>query len=294
MAKNILITGGTGFVGSNFINLYRNQYNFINLGRGENISCKNVFWDLRSELDYKTDKNIDAVIHCASIVGNSRYPKSEYIDINLRSTLELLEYCVKNNIKKFIYISTGGVYGYNKEKVKEDAICNPIDIYGMSKYFSEKLCDLYKDKLTIVILRLFFPYGNGQAGRLLTNLTNSIVNNKEITLNKGGLPIINPIHVFDVVNIINKVIEKDCSGIFNVSGDEYISLENLCRKIAFHAKIDNLKFVYNNNDITNLAGTNEKVCKLLNYKISTDLDAGIKMYLKSLKCYVEKDVEYEL
>lgn len=282
MRKNILITGGTGFIGSNFINSYKDYYRCINMGRHENDLCSNIYWDLKEKIDYIIEEDIDTVIHSASIVGSSEADNSKYIDINVKSTIELLDYCVRNKVKKFIYISSGSVYGYNKEKVNESAICNPLDMYGMSKYFSEKLCDLYKNKISIIILRLFFPYGNGQKGRLFSNLVESVLQKKEINLNKDGLPVINPIHVTDVVNIIQKLIETDYTGVFNICGNELVSIESLCRRIAFHADIDELNFSYKENDVSNLIGDNKKICSVLGYKMNINLDEGIRMYLKSL------------
>lgn len=282
MRKNILITGGTGFIGNNFINLYKDYYKCINIGRSENDSCSNIHWNLKEKINYTIEETIDTVIHSASIVGSSELDNSKYIDINVKSTIELLDYCVRNKVKKFIYVSSGSVYGYNKEKVNEDTVCNPLDMYGMSKFFSEKLCDLYKNKISIIILRLFFPYGNNQKGRLFSNLVESILQRKEINLNKNGLPIINPIHVNDVINIIQKLIETDCTGVFDICGNELISIEDLCRRIAFHANINKLNFSYKDNEVSNLIGDNQKVCSALGYKMNINLDEGIKMYLKSL------------
>lgn len=281
MTGRILITGGTGFIGSNLIDSLKNNYEFINLGRSNNRSCKNVYWDLMGNLNTKIDDKIDAVIHCASIVGNSNLNKSNYIDINVKSTLELLEFCLKNHVKKFVYISTGGVYGYNKKELGEDNGCNPIDIYSLSKYFSEKLCDLYKDKISIVILRMFFPYGNGQRGRLISNLVNDILQGKEINLNKNGLPMINPIHITDVVSILKGILKINCSGIFNICGDECISIEDLCKKISYNYNSSTPKFIYNNNCVTNLMGSNKKICNLLEFNMKVNLDKGIKLLVNS-------------
>lgn len=283
MIKRVLITGGTGFVGSNLIKFIKNNYGCINVGRSKSNLCENIYWNLQTPLNYNVNKEIDVIIHIASVVGNNNTSKSDYLDVNLKSTLHLLNYCIDNNIKKFIYISTGGVYGYNGEKFNESNDCNPLDIYSMSKFFSEKLCDLYKDKVSIIILRLFFPYGNGQEGRLFSNLVHDVINEKEIILNQKGLPNINPIHVSDIVKIIKKVMEKDCSGIFNLCGDECISIEELCNKIALHAHVKNPKFIYRDNHVSNLIGNNEKICRLLNYKLNVNLDNGIDMYLKSLR-----------
>lgn len=275
--KNILVTGGTGFIGQNLIKSLSHNYEVINLSRSNSSLCNNnVCWNFKDNLNDKINYSIDTVIHCASIVGNSTSSKSDYIDINVKSTLELLEFSSNNGVKKFIYISTGGVYGYSEKALTESSECNPSDIYSLTKYFAEQLCNLYKDKFSVVILRLFFPYGNGQRGRLISNLINSIAKDEAVMLNQFGFPIINPVHVFDVVNILERLIEVECSGVFNISGNERISIENLCNKIALTLGKDNLSFIYNDKRVTNLMGSNASICNLLDYKMKIGLDTGIK------------------
>ena len=283
MSKRILLTGGTGFIGSNLIKSLRNENNITNIGRNKNPLCDNIFWNLEDGLNNLEIDDIDIIVHCASIVGNVNIIKSKYIDINVKSTLELLEFCIKNKIKKFILISTGGVYGFSKKNLVENDICNVKEIYSLSKFFSEQVCELYKDKLSIVILRLFFPYGDGQKGRLISNLYDDICKKKKIMLSKNGQPVINPIHIFDVVNIIKNFIEYDLEGTFNICGNEFFSIEQLCRKIALIENIDDPQFIYGDNDIDNMMGSNKKVCMALNYKMQVNLDEGLKSFLISLK-----------
>jgi len=283
MSNKILITGGTGFIGGNLINSINAENHIINIGRNKNLICDNILWNLEDKLDGLFLNNVDVIIHCASIVGNQNISKSKYMDINVKSTLELLEFGLKNNIKKFILISTGGVYGFSKKKLSENDICNAKEIYSLSKYFSEKLCELYKDKISIVILRLFFPYGEGQKGRLISNLCNDIFKKKKIMLSKNGQPIINPVHIADVVNIIKNIIEDDLDGTYNICGNEFLSIEQICRKIAVIQNVDDVQFTYGDNDVDNLMGNGEKICKALNYTMQKNLDEGLKLFLKSLK-----------
>jgi len=283
MSKKILITGGTGFIGRNLINSINTENHIINIGRNKNSMCDNIFWNLKDNLDSLLLNNVDAIIHCASIVGNENINKSQYIDINVKSTLELLEFATKNKIKKFILISTGGVYGFSKKILDEKDSCNTKEIYSLSKYFSEKVCELYKGKISIVILRLFFPYGEGQKGRLISNLCNNILKKKKIMLSKKGQPIINPVHIFDVVNIIKNIIKNDLEGTFNICGNELISIEQICTKIAVLANIDDAKFIYSDNDIDNLIGNSKKICRTLNYDMKINLDEGLRLFLMSLK-----------
>jgi len=283
MSKKILITGGTGFIGRNLINSINTENHIINIGRNKNSMCDNIFWNLKDNLDSLSLNNVDAIIHCASIVGNENINKSQYIDINVKSTLELLEFATKNKIKKFILISTGGVYGFSKKILDEKDSCNAKEIYSLSKYFSEKVCELYKGKISIVILRLFFPYGEGQKGRLISNLCNNILKKNKIMLNKKGQPIINPVHILDVVNIIKNIIKNDLEGTFNICGNELISIEQICRKIAILANIDDAKFIYGDNDIDNLMGNSKKICRTLNYDMKINLDEGLRLFLTTLK-----------
>jgi UDP-glucose 4-epimerase len=282
MKRTILVTGGTGFIGGSFINYSKDYHKCVNLGRNKNNQCKNIYWNLKDSLE-DIREDIDTVVHCASLVGNNELNKSSYIDINVKSTLHLLEFCERNQVRKFIYISTGGVYGYKSESSYESDKANPIDMYSMSKYFSEKICELYSNKFSIVILRLFFPYGNGQKGRLFDNLIKNISSNKDIILNKGGYPVINPIHISDVNTIINQIIEINCSGIFNLCGEELISVEDLSRKIAKHLNVKELKCIYTENNISNLIGSNKNILNMLKYRLQVDLDTGISMYLKNIE-----------
>ncbi|GKU25987.1 NAD-dependent epimerase/dehydratase family protein [Clostridium folliculivorans] len=283
--KNIelLITGGSGFIGTHLVNSLNSIYNITNLGRNKNPKCSNIYWDLRTGLDNITNLHPHTVIHCASIVNSKSTDNYEYIDINVKSTIALLEFCVKNSVKKFIFISSGGVYGYSKESLSECNFCNPEGIYLLSKYFSEKICDLYKDKLDIVILRPFFPYGEGQKGRLISNLFYDILNNNVISLNKNGHPRINPIYISDLIAIINLAIENDVSGVFNACGDDIVSIEELCKIIAHVADNKSLRFSYKETDAEDLVGDNSYLCSALNYKLNTNLEQGLAYYFKWLK-----------
>jgi nucleoside-diphosphate-sugar epimerase len=68
--KKILFTGGSGFVGRNFISMFNNKYSFINLGRTKNNLCENIEWDLKGKMpDRLNDYKFDTLVHCASVVG---------------------------------------------------------------------------------------------------------------------------------------------------------------------------------------------------------------------------------
>lgn len=277
MNKNIIITGATGFVGSNLVSTFLENDRVYSLGRAGSTKCENVYWNLKDNLkNIILPCNIDTIIHCAAIVGEDSYSKKEYIEVNLISTLELLEYCKNTGITQFVYISTGGVYGFGKSPFHEADKPNPQGIYNLSKYFSEELCNQYRDKLKITVLRIFFPYGKGQKRRLISNLIDKIKRGEKITLNNDGMPLINPIYVGDLCAIVKNVVYRRLQGTFNVCGNEILSIKELCEIISQKLQVENVKFNFNGKEVQNILGKNEKIQQTLNNCINTKISEGIE------------------
>jgi UDP-glucose 4-epimerase len=201
MIKNILITGGTGFIGSHTcVELINNGYNLIiidNLSNSkENIIDAIISITNKKEqiLFYKIDmlnKNdlenifskysIDSVFHFAGLkaVGESVKNPLMYYNVNLTITLNLLELMTKYGCKKLIYSSSATVYGNKLTPFHEKDVSLPLQPYGKTKYFIEEILkDLYisDNSWSIVILRYFNPGGSHQSGLLQEN-PNNIPNN---------------------------------------------------------------------------------------------------------------------
>ena len=125
--KNILITGGLGFIGSHIANTLLENNNIVildnlttgninNLNNPDNENLKIVKEDIRNiNLDDLTS-DIDYVFHLAAMasVPLSIDKPVECSDINLNATIKLLESCVKNDVEKIIFSSSSSVYGPNK------------------------------------------------------------------------------------------------------------------------------------------------------------------------------------
>lgn len=279
---NILLTGGTGFLGRNLINGLK-YHKFINLGRNKNQNCDNIYWNLIDDINInELPGKIDVVVHSASIIGNNdSYSKKEYFDVNVRSTIHLLELCATKKIDHFIYISSGAVYGEGENLWNETDNCNPKNMYGLSKYFSELLCKQYEDSFPITTLRLFFPYGNGQKGRFMDGLICKIRNNESIEINDLLSPLVNPVHISDLISIIELIINKKLSGTFNVAGNEKISIKEIGEIIAQQLnKSLQLNFNYNKKEKCNFLGSNVKLFRSLNYYPKTNLIKGIQEMCK--------------
>jgi UDP-glucose 4-epimerase len=186
-AKNILITGGAGYIGSHAAKLFLEKgfdvIVFDNLSRGflgpieilkKFGNLKFVKGDLRSKKDIeKVLKNnkVDAVVHFAALclVNESMEQPELYYENNVIGSLNLLEAMRKYGTKKIIFSSTCAVYGETKTlPVSENHPTNPVNPYGESKLMVENILNWYGKihKFDIVILRYFNVCGADKNGMI--------------------------------------------------------------------------------------------------------------------------------
>lgn len=198
--KNVLVTGGAGYIGSHTcVELLNAGYNVISvdnysnstpesINRVNKITGKKIIsfdCDVRDKnklCEIFSKYDIDFVIHFAALkaVGESVMKPLSYYDNNISGIINLLEVMNKFNVKKMIFSSSATVYGNNKVPYFEDMntgnVTNP---YGRTKYFSEQiLSDLYfSDKSwNILLLRYFNPIGAHESG-IIGEDPNGIPNN---------------------------------------------------------------------------------------------------------------------
>lgn len=179
--ENILVTGGTGFIGSNlaiklkklknnvivYDNFYRNNYSVKNLKKN---NIKVIKGDIRNFKSVNTAmKGIDTCFHLAAINGTKNFynlPK-DVLDVGIRGQLNVLDSILKQNVKKFLFLSSSEVY-QNASKIPTDEninlnfpnVHNPRYSYGGSKFISEILTLNYlNNKIHKVIIRPHNIYG---------------------------------------------------------------------------------------------------------------------------------------
>ncbi len=218
--KNILVTGGAGYIGSHTaVELLNNGYGVVvvdnlsnsaeeSLVRVEKITGKRVkFYKCdvrdRAALDKIFEENeIDWVIHFAGLkaVGESCEMPIEYYDNNLYGTLVLLQAMRAHGCKKIVFSSSATVYG-TPERLPLDEECRTggtTNPYGTSKYFQEiMLEDVYAaDKeWTIALLRYFNPVGAHESG-LIGEDPRGIPNNLMPYIAKVAVGELKEVHVF--------------------------------------------------------------------------------------------------
>lgn len=301
--KNILITGGAGYIGSHIIeSLNKNKYKtFIldNLSSGykELINKKSIFFkvDLNNVKRIKTiiKKNkIESVIHLAALldINESQKNPKKYIDNNFIGTKKLLEACVESNIKNFIFSSTAAVYKDGTYKVKENSILKPKSVYGKTKLNAEKIIEkeLKKNKINYAILRFFNVCGASPSNKigqinsydlLFKNLASSVLKkNPKINIygnnynTKDGTCIRDFIHVSDISDIHIKILKKISkikkSYILNCGYGIGRSVKEIVKSFE---KISNkkIKIIYKkrrNADLSQIIANNNKLLELIKWK----------------------------
>jgi dTDP-glucose 4,6-dehydratase len=278
--KNILITGGAGFIGSHLVKHFTLKYpnykiiNFDILSYASDISRLNKIENNKNYNFIKGDINdthllnevfqkfkIDSVINLAaeSHVDNSIKNPNKFAETNIMGTLNLLNISNKfwqnSNHNLFYHISTDEVYGELGEKglFSESTAYNPKSPYSASKASSDHLTRAFHHtfKLPIIISNCSNNYGPDQHFEKLIPLTiKKIINNEKIPIYGDGKNIRDWIFVKDHVDAIDKIFHSNMLGeTFNIGGENEINNLDLVTKII---EITDAKLGRNPNSSVNL------------------------------------------
>jgi UDP-glucose 4-epimerase len=286
---NILLTGSSGFIGTSIKNkllLEGHQITCISrrdMHHEKNDNINFLKFNLSNPLDNnKLPKDIDCILHAAATMQKD-LNEWDIFQINTNSTINLLNFGKQIGIKNFVFISSGGIYGYSKSKMSEKCPARPKNFYGLGKYQSELLVNYFNKYFSTVNLRLFFPYGPKQTKGIIPQLTENIKNDREIIIYNEMAPMINPIHLSDVIQSIANALNLSGKYTINICGDEIISIKDLALLISKQLKTEpHFKYI-TDKKIKNLIGTNVLMKKYLKINQTLPLDTGLKHYLKSIK-----------
>ncbi|VVB96463.1 NAD-dependent glucose-6-phosphate dehydrogenase [uncultured archaeon] len=252
---NLLVTGGLGFIGSNFIRHMLEKYhgcNIINLDKLTYAGNPDNLRDIENNPNYsfirgdicdetivnKLMHDVDTVVHFAaeSHVDRSIEDASCFVKTNVLGTFTLLDSALKNNVKKFVHISTDEVYGSRIEgSFKETDILTPSSPYSSSKAGSDLLAQSYyiTHKLPVIITRCTNNFGPYQyPEKLIPLFITNLLKNRKVPLYGTGKNVRDWIYVLDHCKAIDFIINNGRIGeIYNVGGGEEKTNIQITKKI---------------------------------------------------------------
>lgn len=246
--KNILITGGAGFIGSHIANelMDNNNVSIIdNLSTGninnlkspehENLNfiradiCNTNFDDLTSNIDY--------IFHLAAMasVPLSVEKPIECNEINLNATVKLLKSAADNGVEKIVFSSSSSVYGENRNMpLKETEPPMPASPYAASK----ASCELYLKSfyesygLNYVAFRYFNVFGphqdkNSQYAAVIPNFISALLEGRQAEIYGDGEQTRDFVYVGDIVKANINACKTDYNGIINIASGEKLTINRL-------------------------------------------------------------------
>jgi len=255
----ILITGGTGFFGKSLLRcskvalgangqktliLSRTLEDFIKKNQkllaGKEIQFHPA--DVLNPSQFPSGIEVEYILHAAteSTIGNQLAP-IDYYDQIVVGTRNLLEFAVNNRAKRFLYVSSGAVYGEmaeDKEYFEEDDLSapnslNPKNVYGVAKRTAEHLCSLYKEHYTldVVIVRCFAFVGRDlplNAHYAVGNFIRDALFEREITVKGDGTAVRSYMDQSDLASWLMTLLYHGKSGeAYNVGSDQAITIKDL-------------------------------------------------------------------
>ena len=304
MVKNVLITGGAGYIGSHVAEILLKKYKKVflldNLSTGHRklINKKAKFFKLDIHRKDKVKKiikknKIDSIVHLAAnliIEEGQRKPKKYYKN-NVLGTKNLLEACKDTTVKNFIFSSTAAIYKEGQYRVSEKSIIKPKSIYGKTKIKAENLIRNFakKNKINYGILRYFNIAGSSPSGKigLINKNSDHLFKNYSIEIlkkkpklkiygtnykTKDGSCIRDFIHVSDIAEIHYLVLEKinklNISKILNCGYNKGTSVLQVAKEFKRQSskKVNIIETKRRSNDLIKIIASNNNLKKFINWK----------------------------
>lgn len=304
--KDIIITGGAGFIGSHLVEHLSKENNIIvidNLSTGHLENLSNIIKDIQfinediESFDFTTIENVDLVVHLAAqtSVPLSIVEFKKSSNQNILSSINIIDYCCNNNIP-LVYASSSAVYGeltIGDDSNKKVDLVSPyaVDKFAMENYL-EMAYKLYG--LPSIGLRFFNVFGPRQDPKnpysgVISIFLDRIVSGKSIQVN-GGYQTRDFIYVADVVKALNNSIElvaslSICEVINVLSGKSYSInklVEILSKLLNVEPKI--VRKELPKGDCEKSEGTIKKMHKILNLNPENNIDfeSGLIQMIENL------------
>ncbi len=300
----ILVTGGAGFIGSHLVDLLINKgeevivIDDLSTGKEGYINRQSKFYreDITKDINYIFEKEKpEIVIHTAAqvMVRESLKDPIKYAKINIIGTINILEACRKNNVKKIIYTSTGGARVGDPKylPVDEKHPLNPCSPYSISKHTAEHYVWMYNqlynlDYLIFCFGNVYGPRDDTNNKRLIPVFIDKMIRGEKPTVFGDGEQTRDFIYVFDLANFIVENINKNPEHkLFHLANGKQVSVNEI-----FGILKELTKFKENPLYVGAIKGEVRDICldttlaeKELNWKPEYDLRNGLKETIEWFK-----------
>ena len=314
--KNILVTGGAGFIGSNLceelISLGANVTCLDNFSTGfrENLEAiknhpnfKLIEGDIRNLEDCKLAcENQDFVLHEAALgsVPRSINDPITSNDVNVGGFLNMLVAARDANVKRFVYAASSSTYGDSESLPKvEDVIGKPLSPYAITKYVNELYADVFKRTYDFdtIGLRYFNVFGrkqnpNGAYAAVIPKFVMQLMNHESPVINGGGEYSRDFTYIDNVILMNLLALTSDNSAsvnqVYNTAFGERTTLNDLVSNLKeylsdFDPKIADVEVIYGDyrkGDVPHSLASIDKAKKLLEYQPKHSMKEGLKEAVK--------------
>jgi UDP-glucose 4-epimerase len=307
--SKVLVIGGSGFIGGFVVSeLLKSEVKEVviydNFARGKSDNIVESLKDDRCSVypfggDVReTDildtamQGVDYVFHLAAmwLLHCKDYPRTAF-DVNIAGTFNVLEACVKNNVKKLISSSSASVYGDASEvPMKETHPFNNKNFYGATKIAGEAMATAFNDRygLEVVSLRYMNVYGPGQDQHAVYSgvvpiMLNKIEAGEQPVINGDGSQAYDFVYVEDVAKANICALESDIkTGNYNVGTEVQTTIKELCDTILYLKKSElKVKFLpYSEDDsralVQNRIGSRQRAEHELGFLYKDTLREGLQ------------------
>lgn len=319
MSKNILITGGAGFIGArlalhlqkldpnNDITVFDAFYDGVKLSNG-NLKYLGTFKNLKdfkgrvicgdicnlSDLEQIEGINFDIIFHLAAISDTRVYDQSQIFRNNINSFKYFIDLSEKLNAK-LVYASSAAVYGNSNQKSLKRGDENPDSPYAFSKFAMDNITEsIIKSNVNnqIIGLRYFNVYGfgehnKGKTASTILQFANQIIEGVSPTLFKGSERIFRDfVYIDDVIQGTIKAAFSGASGIYNIGSGvarSFMEALNIIQmKLGTDLPVKLIDNPYNSGYQFYTEADISETIKHLNYSPEFSLEDGISDYLNIL------------
>lgn len=305
--KNILITGGAGFIGyALYLKLKLNKKNKIFIldlankikQKKFDKKCTILKIDISKKKAFSPIRSIkfDIIYHLAAETSTylCEINSEKCFKSNILGTFNLYEYCKKNQPKNIIFASSMAVYGEKAANVSENKICDPISFYGASKLIGEKIILKLDNVITNVkIFRLFNVYGPNQDFEnkyqgMLSIYLSQIIKNKKISMTGSQSRCRDFIYIDDVIRCLtnSKIIETKKFKILNLGTGIKTNIKKLILQLFQALKTKaNIQILKGHKGDTFISYANISKLRRLKWEYKTTLKKGINKTIKNILNY---------